>query len=52
MIGAEPRSGWLRGSVEVDDRGFVLTGRDLVRSGRVPDGWPLERPPSRRLRGR
>ena len=26
MIGAEPNSGWLFGSVELDRKGFVLTG--------------------------
>ena len=26
MIGAEPNSGWLYGTVKLDDKGFVLTG--------------------------
>jgi thioredoxin reductase (NADPH) len=38
LIGAEPRTDWLDGVVERDERGYVLTGRDL-------DGWPLARPP-------
>ena len=29
LIGAEPRTGWLRGTVACDRRGYVLTGRDL-----------------------
>jgi thioredoxin reductase (NADPH) len=44
LIGAEPRTEWLAASgVACDDRGFVLTGRDL---GRDPAAaWPLSRPP-------
>jgi thioredoxin reductase (NADPH) len=45
LIGAEPHTDWLAGCVERDDRGFVMTGRDLVRAGAPPAGWPLERPP-------
>ena len=45
LIGAEPRTDWLDGVVERDERGYVLTGRDLVRDGRPPPSWPLERPP-------
>jgi thioredoxin reductase (NADPH) len=29
LIGAEPHTDWLRDVVAVDDRGFVLTGRDI-----------------------
>jgi thioredoxin reductase (NADPH) len=46
MIGGEPRTAWLAGSVQRDRRGYVLTGRDLVRDGALPAGWPLERAPS------
>jgi thioredoxin reductase (NADPH) len=46
LIGAEPRTDWLDGVVERDERGYVLTGRDLPGGGgRPPAGWPLERPP-------
>jgi len=31
MIGAEPRTEWLGEAVRRDDRGFVLTGRDVPR---------------------
>lgn len=31
MIGAAPNTGWLDGSVELDDRGFVLTGAAIER---------------------
>jgi thioredoxin reductase (NADPH) len=41
MIGAEPRTAWLQDSLERDEQGFILTGRDLYR----PGGWPLDRPP-------
>jgi thioredoxin reductase (NADPH) len=46
MIGGEPRTDWLAGSVQRDRQGYVLTGRDLVRDGALPAGWPLERVPS------
>jgi len=45
LIGAEPRTDWLEGAVERDQRGYVLTGRDLWADGRAPAAWPLERPP-------
>lgn len=45
FIGAEPRTDWLSGFVERDDRGFVLTGPDLMREGKRPPGWPLDRDP-------
>jgi thioredoxin reductase (NADPH) len=40
MIGAEPRTQWLRDLVKLDNRGFILTGRDVP-----PGAWPLPRPP-------
>jgi thioredoxin reductase (NADPH) len=46
MTGAAPRTEWLRGSLALDDKGFILTGRDLDTAG--PQGsssWPLTRPP-------
>ena len=45
FIGAEPNTDWLEGVVERDERGFILTGRDLLREGKPPQGWPLERVP-------
>jgi thioredoxin reductase (NADPH) len=45
FIGALPRTDWLAGVVERDDRGFILTGPDLMRSGERPKGWTLERDP-------
>jgi thioredoxin reductase (NADPH) len=47
LIGAEPHTEWLRGCIECDDRGYVLTGRDLIRDGRLPASWPLQRLPLR-----
>ncbi len=45
FIGAEPRTGWLGGAIERDGRGFILTGRDLVKNGQKPKGWQLDRDP-------
>ncbi|MFZ0479242.1 MAG: pyridine nucleotide-disulfide oxidoreductase, partial [Terriglobales bacterium] len=47
MAGASPRTEWLRGCVALDDKGFILTGRDIdgVRSSDGALVWPLERPP-------
>ncbi|HEX4006357.1 MAG TPA: FAD-dependent oxidoreductase [Acidobacteriaceae bacterium] len=47
MAGASPNTNWLRGSVAVDEKGFILTGRDLqpaVEPGQSPL-WALSRPP-------
>jgi thioredoxin reductase (NADPH) len=46
FIGAEPRTTWLDGIIERNERGFILTGPDLMRSGKRPKGWLLERDPS------
>jgi len=44
MAGASPRTEWLRGCVTLDDKGFILTGRDLDAT--MTNGkWPLTRPP-------
>jgi len=45
LIGAEPHTDWLQGTVACDQRGYLLTGRDLIAAGRPPAGWPLARPP-------
>src|SRR5579883_2059820 len=45
-IGALPRTDWLGDLVLRDDRGFILSGQDLLREGRRPAGWPLDRDPS------
>jgi thioredoxin reductase (NADPH) len=45
FIGALPRTDWLAGTIERDERGFVLTGADVMQSGERPKGWALDRDP-------
>ncbi len=45
FIGALPRTDWLGDPIQRDDRGFILTGPDLMKSGQRPKGWTLERDP-------
>jgi thioredoxin reductase (NADPH) len=45
FIGAEPRTAWLDSSIARDERGFVLTGRDLLRNGQRPKEWAPDREP-------
>lgn len=45
FIGAAPLTDWLAGVVERDEKGFILTGRDLMIDNKLPRGWPLEREP-------
>jgi thioredoxin reductase (NADPH) len=44
-IGAMPRTDWLEGTVVRDDRGFVMAGPDLLKDGKLPAGWNLDRDP-------
>jgi thioredoxin reductase (NADPH) len=43
-IGAQPRTDWLGSAVMRDDRGFVLTGQELLASSSTSP-WPLARTP-------
>ncbi|MEO6393672.1 MAG: FAD-dependent oxidoreductase [Pyrinomonadaceae bacterium] len=45
MIGAAPNTKWLQEVVERDERGFILSGPDLMREGKRPPGWTLDRDP-------
>lgn len=46
FIGADPNTSWLRGCVELDKRGFVLTGIQLGPDTSAADRWrALERAP-------
>ena len=45
MIGAAPNTAWLADLVERDERGFILSGSDLMRDGKRPKGWQLDRDP-------
>src|SRR5256714_3051179 len=45
FIGALPRTEWLAGIVERDELGFVLSGPDLIKDGKLPRSWTLNRDP-------
>ena len=47
MTGASPRTEWLRGCLALDDKGFILTGRDLDSINGVDPSvsWSLARAP-------
>jgi thioredoxin reductase (NADPH) len=45
FIGAQPRTQWLEGVVERDDKGFILSGPQLMKDGKRPVGWPPDRDP-------
>ncbi|HEY7628336.1 MAG TPA: FAD-dependent oxidoreductase [Ilumatobacteraceae bacterium] len=44
FIGASPRTEWLGDRVARDDKGFIVTGSDLLARADGPK-WPLSRPP-------
>ena len=44
MAGASPRTDWLQGCIALDDKGFILTGRDLDAATGTP-AWALARSP-------
>jgi thioredoxin reductase (NADPH) len=45
FIGAVSHADLVAGVVERNRAGFILTGPDLMRGGRKPKGWPLQRDP-------
>ena len=45
MTGATPNTGWLKGCLALDDKGFIKTGPDLSKEDLTAAGWPLPRLP-------
>lgn len=45
FVGAVPHSHLVRDLVECDSAGFILTGQDLIRDGKYPRDWTLNRDP-------
>jgi thioredoxin reductase (NADPH) len=45
MIGARPATSWLPPEIQRDPMGYILTGQDVLRDGKAPAGWPLQRQP-------
>jgi thioredoxin reductase (NADPH) len=45
FIGAVPQTEWLAGVIERDERGFILSGPDVMKDGKPPRGWTLDRDP-------
>jgi thioredoxin reductase (NADPH) len=45
LIGAAPGTEWLGDTVRRDDRGFILSGPDVMVDGKPPPGWDMERQP-------
>lgn len=45
FIGALPQTDWLGDAIERDDRGFILTGPDLMQGGQWPKKWTVDRDP-------
>lgn len=45
FIGAVPRTEWLGDMIRRDERGFILSGPDLLQNGQRPKDWGLDRDP-------
>jgi thioredoxin reductase (NADPH) len=46
FIGARPRTEWIeRSKIIIDERGFIVTGRDVTTMDKRAKAWPLERAP-------
>jgi len=44
-IGTAPRTGFIAGMLDLNEKGFILTGPDLPRKHGKPREWPLDRDP-------
>jgi thioredoxin reductase (NADPH) len=45
FIGAEPHTQWLEGMLVRDEKGFLITGANLLKEGKRPANWTLQREP-------
>jgi thioredoxin reductase (NADPH) len=45
FIGVKPQSDLVKALVTRDEKGYVLTGPDLIVDGKRPPAWPLDRDP-------
>jgi thioredoxin reductase (NADPH) len=45
MTGADPNTRWLDGCIALNSKGFIKTGRDLLKEDLSSAGWPLARQP-------
>ena len=45
FVGALPQSDIVKDLVMLDNKGFILTGRDLIKDGKFPKEWQLDRDP-------
>jgi len=45
FIGAEPGTDFVSNLVKRDEKGFILSGADLLEDGKPPKDWPLDRDP-------
>jgi thioredoxin reductase (NADPH) len=45
FIGSAPHSDFLAGVIERDAAGYIVTGLDLMKDGRLPATWTAKRPP-------
>ena len=45
FIGAKPNTSWLKGVIECDCDGYIVTGNELIRKGKRESKWSLKRDP-------
>jgi thioredoxin reductase (NADPH) len=45
FIGVRPQSKPVEGLVQINEKGYIFTGTDLMADNKPPQGWTLERPP-------